>query len=149
VPVNFQRDSKQVQELFGRSGKIYSFGIPPLVWSRKVWESLDIEMLTPGNQSFADLIVQCPHELRIYGEVLLKYRPIPLWPCEDIFKNYLYQSQYLYDQKRGINTDILSKNYLGIVRQSNWDGDQFGEPKKSIASKLNRKIKKFIRWLTV
>lgn len=149
VPVNFQKDCRQVQELFERSGKAYSFGIPPLVWSKRVWESLEVEMLIPSNQSFADLIVQHPHELRIYGEALLKYRPIPLWPCEDIFKNYLYQSQYLYDQRRGVTTEMLSKNYLGVVRQSNWDGEEYGAPKKSFASKLNRKIKRFIRWLTV
>lgn len=149
VPVNFQKDSRQVQELFGRNGKIYSFGIPPLVWSKEVWVSLEQGMLIPRNQSFADLIIQCPHELRIYGEALLKYRPIPLWPCEDIFKNYLYQSQYFYDKKRGITIDMLSKNYLGIVRQSNWEGEHFGIPKKSFGSRLNKKIKKFIRWLSV
>jgi hypothetical protein len=149
VPVNFQKDSRQVQELFGRSGRVYSFGIPPLVWSRKVWMSLEEGMLIPHNQSFADLINQCPHELRIYGEALLKYRPIPLWPCEDIFKNYLYQSQYFYDKKRGITIEMLSKNYLGIVRQSNWEGEHFGTPQKSLASRFNKKIKKFIRWLSV
>jgi len=149
VPVNFKRGCTQIQDLFGRSGKAYSFGIPPLVWSSKVWESLETEMLNPDNQSFAELIVQHPHELRIYGEALLKYRAIPLWPCEDLFKNYLYQSQYLYDRKRGVTTEMLSKNYLGVVRQSNWDGDEYGAPKKSFASKLNRKIKRYIRWLSV
>jgi hypothetical protein len=149
VPVNFQKDSRQVQELFERKGKVYSFGIPPLVWSRKVWVSLEEGMLNPRNQSLADLIVQYPHELRLYGEALLKYRAIPLWPCEDIFKNYLYQSQFLFDKKRGITAEMLSKNYLGIVRQSNWDGGQFGAPGKSLASRCNRKIKQFIRWLTV
>jgi hypothetical protein len=149
VPVNFQKDSKQVQELFRRKGKIYSFGIPPLVWSKKVWMSLEEGMLNPRNQSLADLIIQCPHELRLYGEALLKYRPIPLWPCEDIFKNYLYQAQYFFDKKRGVTVEMLSKNYLGIVRQSNWEGEQFGKPKKSLASRCNKKIKQFLRWLTV
>lgn len=149
VPVNFQKDSKQVQELFGRSGKIYSFGIPPLVWSRKVWISLEEEVLKPRDQSFAELIIQYPHELRLYGEALLKYRAIPLWPCEDIFKNYLYQSQYFYDKKRGVTVDMLSKNYLGFVRQSNWEGEHFGTSKKSLASRFIKKFKKVIRWLSV
>jgi hypothetical protein len=149
VPVNFQKDSTLVQEFFGRKGKIYSFGIPPLVWSRKVWISLEEAVLNPRDQSFADLIIQCPHELRLYGEALLKYRPIPLWPCEDIFKNYLYQSQYFFDKKRGVTVNMLAKNYLGIVRQSNWDGEHFGTPKKSFASRSIKKIKKFMRWLTV
>ena len=149
VPVNFQKDSTLVQELFGRTGRAYSFGIPPLVWSRRVWISLEEHVLNPRGQSLADLIVQYPHELRLYGEALLKYRAIQLWPCEDIFKNYLYQSQYFHDKKRGITVDIISKNYLGIVRQSNWEGEHFGVQRKSFASRLNKRIKRFIRWLTV
>ena len=149
VPINFKKDSALVQKLFGRSGKAYSFGIPPLVWSRKVWISLDEGMLKPLNQSLAELIVQYPHELRIYGETLLKYRAIQLWPCEDIFKNYLYQNQYFFDKKRGVNSDILSKNYLGIVLQSNWEGTHFSSAKKSFFSRLNKKIKRFFRWLSV
>ena len=149
VPINFQRDSTLVQELFERSGKMYSFGIPPLVWSRKVWMSLDEHLLNPSNLSFADLIIQYPYELRLYGEALLKYRSIPLWPCGDIFKTYHYQSQYFYDIKRGITIDMLSKNYIGIVRQSNWEGEHFGIAKKSLPSRINKKIKRFIRWLSV
>lgn len=149
VPSNFIRESKEVQEFFGRKGKVYSFGIPPLVWSKKVWMALEQELLVPSNQSFAELITRYPHELRLYGEALLKYRPIPLLPCEDIFKDYLYQAQYLHDKKRGVTIEMLSKNYLGIVRQSNWDGVQFGAPKKSLASRINRKIKQYIRWLSV
>lgn len=149
VPVNFKKDSLQVQELFGRSGRSYSFGIPPLIWSRKVWLSLEEGLLLPRGESFADLIVQYPHELRLYGEALLKFRAIPLWPCEDIFKDYLYQSQYFFDKKRGITTDILAKNYLGLVRQSNWEGEHFGLSQKSIASRSLKKLKKFLRWLSV
>ena len=106
-------------------------------------------MLIPRNQSLADLLVQYPHELRLYGEALLKYRPIPLWPSEDIFKDYLYQNQYFYDKKRGVTDAMLSENYLGIVRQSNWDGKHFGLPKKSLASRLVKKMKKLIRWFSV
>jgi len=141
VPVNFQKDSRQVQELFGRSGRVYSFGIPPLVWSNKVWMSLEEGVLIPRNQSFADLIIQCPHELRLYGEALLKYRPIPLWPCEDIFKNYLYQSQFFYDRKRGITVEMLSKNYLGIVRQSNWEANTLVHQKSPLHQDLIKKLK--------
>lgn len=149
VPANFKKDSLQVQELFGREGKIYSFGIPPLVWSKKVWQALEEGMLIPRNQSLADLLVQYPHELRLYGEALLKYRPIPLWPSEDIFKDYLYQSQYFYDKKRGVTDAMLSENYLGVVRQSNWDGEHFGLPKKSLASRFVKKAKKLVRWFSV
>lgn len=149
VSINLQKESRQAQELFKREGKVYSFGIPPLVWSKKVWISLEQNILLPQNQSFADLIVLYPFELRLYGEALLKYRAIPLWPCEDIFKNYLYQAQYFWDVKHGITADMIAKNYLGIVRQSNWEGEQFGKPKKSLLSRFNKKIKQFVRWLTV
>ena len=56
VPANFKKDSLQVQELFGREGKIYSFGIPPLVWSKQVWHALEEGMLIPRNQSLACLL---------------------------------------------------------------------------------------------
>lgn len=149
VSVNFLKVSRQTQKLFERSGKVYSFGIPPLVWSKRVWMSLEENMLKPRNQSFSDLIVQYPYELNLYGEALLKYRPIPLWPCEDIFKNYLYQAQFFFDKKRGVTVEMLSKNYLGIVRQSNWDGEQYGKPSKSLASRFTKRVKQFLRWLSV
>lgn len=149
VPINFQRDSALVQELFERDGRMYSFGIPPLIWSKKVWISLEENLLNPRNLSFADLIIKYPFELRIYGEALLKYRPIPLWPCGDIFKTYHYNSQYFYDTKRGITTNMISKNYLGVVKQSNWEGEHFETSKKSLPSRINKKIKKFMRWLSV
>lgn len=149
VPINFKRDSALVQELFERDGRMYSFGIPPLIWSRKVWISLEENLLNPRNLSLADLITKYPFELRIYGEALLKYRPIPLWPCSDIFKTYHYNSQHFYDKKRGITIDMISKNYLGVVKQSNWEGEHFGTSKKSLPSRINKKIKKFMRWLSV
>jgi hypothetical protein len=149
VTANFEKDCLDVQRLFGRKGKMYSFGIPPLVWSKHVWISLEREILIPKNISLAELIVEYPHELRLYGEALLNFRAIPLWPSEDFFKNYLYQSQYFYDKKRGITTKMISKNYLGIVRQSNWEGEHFGIPRKSFWSRLLKKIKRIIRWLSV
>lgn len=149
VPVNFQREAAEAQQLFGREGKAYSFGIPPLVWSRQVWKSLEDNILIPKGWSFADLINQYPYELRLYGEVLMRYRPIPLWPCEPFFKYYLYNSQFFFDQKHKISKEIIAKNYLGIVWQSNWDGEHFGDDKKPFLSRLLRKLKYQLRKLSI
>lgn len=148
VRINFTREALAGQELFARKGKIYDFGIPPLIWSAKVWQALDERFLQPQNINFADLIEKFPHELIIYGEALLKYLPITLYPCEAIFKTYYYESQYFFDRKRGITNELITKNYLGIVRQSNWENLHF-DKKKNFISRTLKQIKRFIRYLSV
>ncbi|MEO8118833.1 MAG: DUF6492 family protein, partial [Rhodoferax sp.] len=57
IQTYLNKEAKHVQEFIGRSGKIYDFGIPPLVWSRRVWESFD-QFLCEKDMSFADVIIQ-------------------------------------------------------------------------------------------
>ncbi|MDO8249195.1 MAG: DUF6492 family protein [Rhodoferax sp.] len=143
IQTYLNKEAKHVQDFIGRSGKIYDFGIPPLVWSKKVWESLD-QFLCEKNMNFADAIIQYPYELRLYGEALLRFNAIPLRPSEPFFRTYLHEIQYYADKKRGITLDAIRKNYLGIVKQSNWDGIGY-EIKKSFLSRINKKIKGAIR----
>lgn len=143
IQTYLNREAKHVQDFIGRSGKIYDFGIPPLVWSKRVWESLD-QFLCEKNMNFADAIIQYPYELRLYGEALLKFNAIPLRPSEPFFRTYLHEIQYYADKKRGITLDAIRKNYLGIVKQSNWEGIGYGI-KKSIFSHMNKKIKGAIK----
>jgi len=149
VKTNFLREAEESQQLVGRCGKAYDYGIPPLVWSRKVWQCLEEKILSPRQQSFASLIQQYPYELRLYGETLMRFRPIPIWPCEPFFKYYLYNSQFYFDQKHKITKEILAKNYLGIVWQSNWEGGHFGDSQKSLASRLLRNLKRLLRKFSV
>ena len=118
VTENFLKESAQVQQLFSRAGKAYSFGPMPLVWHRDVWQSLESEYLIPRGINFADAIQQAPMESRWYGEAHLRYRAVPLLPSEPFFKVYHYAWQF--DTEK-LPTDRLGKYYSGVIYQSSWE----------------------------
>lgn len=115
---HFAADAQRCQQVFGRSGKHFSFGPMPVVWSRRVWQDLDLHYLTPRDMSLADAIEQLPCEMRWYGEALLKYRSIPLLPCQALFKVYHYAWQL---RGAALKSAELPKLYLGVIRQSAWE----------------------------
>jgi Family of unknown function (DUF6492) len=117
----FIREAAQVQEMFDRPGRRYSFGPFPLVWHRKVWESLDSNYLQPRSMSFADAIELAPIESRWYGEALLAYKAIPLYPCQALFKVYHYAWQLDQEMRRGITQEQLITLYCGVIYQSAWE----------------------------
>lgn len=121
VVAAFNREADQVQQLFGRVGRRYSFGPFPLVWHRAVWQSLDERYLQPRDVSFADAIAQAPIESRWYGEALLAYRAVPLLPCQALFKVYHYAWQFDQDRRRGLGTAQLAQFYCGVIYQSAWE----------------------------
>jgi hypothetical protein len=123
VVAAFNREADLVQQLFGRSGRRYSFGPFPLVWHRAVWQSLDERYLQPRNMSFADAIAQAPIESRWYGEALLAYQAVPLLPCQALFKVYHYAWQYDQDRRAGLTTEQLARFYCGVIYQSAWERD--------------------------
>jgi hypothetical protein len=123
VVIAFQKEADQVQQLFQRAGRRYSFGPFPLVWHRAVWESLDTQYLQPRGMSFADAIAQAPIESRWYGEALLAYKSVPLLPCQALFKVYHYAWQFDQDQRAGIETQQLAQFYCGAIYQSAWERD--------------------------
>jgi hypothetical protein len=118
---NFRRESIEVQRDFNRKGKDYNFGPNCPVWDRDVWKSLDDELLRPRGQSFLDLILKSPNEMRWYGEALLRFKAIDLLPSQPFFKMYHYAWQLKKDRKGGIDIDQLSKLYCGVVYQSAWE----------------------------
>lgn len=119
----FIAEAAQVQQLFQRDGRRYSFGPFPLVWHRAVWESLDTEYLQPRGMSFADAIAQAPIESRWYGEALLAYQAVPLLPCQALFKVYHYAWQFDADRRAGITHEKLASLYCGVIYQSAWERD--------------------------
>jgi hypothetical protein len=140
---DFVREAVSMQQTFGRLGRRYSFGPFPLVWHRKVWESLDSNYLQPRGMSFADAIAQSPIESRWYGESLLAYQAIPLHPCQALFKVYHYAWQLDQETRRGITEKQLAQLYCGVIYQSAWErkmdwptegGNRF--------SRLGRKIRR-------
>ncbi|NDE11138.1 MAG: hypothetical protein EBZ95_11330 [Chitinophagia bacterium] len=118
VLVNFYKDSNLLKHEFGREGADYDFGPTPVIWSSRVWATLDQEHLTPQQETIWDAFERLPMELRWYGESVLKYQAIPRHPIHPLFTCYHYEWQYIELQK---NPPDRQKDSMGIVLQSNWD----------------------------
>lgn len=140
---NFNREALQVQNIFGRTGKRYSFGPMPMVWHRSVWEALDTNHLQPKQMNFADAIEIAPMESRWYGEALLKYKTIDVLPTEPFFKVYHYAWQLDQDIRKNINIEKLSTIYGGIIYQSAWERNMdWPSETGNILSRMARKFKR-------
>ena len=111
---------KRIMELLGRQGRIYDFGPGPIIWSSKVWMSLEENYIQPNNLTFQDLINFVPSEFTWYGEYLLVSKIIDILPVEPLFKFFHYNQQYQDYNQRGFTEEHFKQNYLGIVMQSNW-----------------------------
>ena len=91
---NRDAECKAIMEIFGRTGRHYDFGPLPVVWSRRVWADLAEKFLEPRGMNFLDAIKLFPSEMRWYGEALLKFKSIELWPVETLFRCYHYEEQF-------------------------------------------------------
>ena len=143
---HFLADREPIKAALGRRGVTYDFGYAPFLWSRKVWASLDQNYLTPNNMNFLDAVLLCGSEFTWYGESLIHFRAIPIYPREQLFKHYHYEHQLWADEVLGYKQDCLAHDYLGVVYQSNWEswGD-YGASSKSIASRSWRSIKRILK----
>jgi hypothetical protein len=143
---HFLDDREPIKAALNRTGVTYDFGYAPFLWSGKVWESLDINYLTPNGMNFLDAVLLCGSEFTWYGESLVNFRVIPIYPREQLFKHYHYEHQLWADQVLGYKEKILAFDYLGVVYQSNWEswGD-FGPSNKSIASRVWRTVKRALK----
>ena len=120
--LGFIEDRKKIMtEVFERNSKIYDFGPSPVIWSTKVWEDLENGYIKPNGLKFENLIEYCNSEFSWYGESLLNFNSIPIYPCEPLFKVFHYPQQYIEYKKLGITEKMISDNYLGIVMQSNYN----------------------------
>jgi hypothetical protein len=119
----YVRDAQKVQKLLGRVGKNYSFGPFPVLWHKAVWESLDKNYLIPNGINIMQALQDIETESYWYGEALLKYKAIPLMPCQPLFKVYHYAWQFDNDKKAGMDEEKLAKLHSGIIYQSAWERD--------------------------
>lgn len=117
---SFNDDRTNIQKTFGRSGRVYDFGPTPSIWNSKVWETLETVYLQPNNITFEQLILTIPSEFSWYGEWLLYHNTFPIYPVEPLFKVFHYKQQYDLWKGLGYTEEGISKDYLGIVMQSNW-----------------------------
>jgi hypothetical protein len=120
IQKSFKEDRDKVMNLFNRKGTYYDFGPSPVIWNCKVWESLFDNYMKPNNLSFKDLISFSPSEFTWYGEWLLISKIIPLYPKQPLMKVFHYGQQYQEAKQKGYTENDYSKNYLGIIMQSNW-----------------------------
>ena len=118
---SFIKDRKKIMDIFNRNGKYYDFGPSPTMWSSKVWKDLDENYTQPNNLTFEQLLSFSPSEFSWYGEALLNFKSIPIYPIEPLFKVFHYPQQLLEYKKNQITKDMISQNYFGINLQSNWD----------------------------
>lgn len=117
---SFIADRMKVMEVFGRKGRVYDFGPGPVIWSSKVWKSLEDNYLTPNKLKFEDLITYVESEFTWYGESLLAFNAIPIYPVEPMFKFFHYKQQLEDYHLQGYTKEMIAENYMGIVLQSNW-----------------------------
>jgi hypothetical protein len=142
--VDFIKLKQRFMEYFGRNGVDYNFGPFPVIWNAKVWKDLESQMLIPNGMNLFDAICLIPSEGFWYGEALLKFNSIPVKPRAPLFKAYLYFEEYEEDVRVGSNENVLAKNYLGVVYQSNW------YPKRlrffnRLAYKLKSRLRKILK----
>jgi hypothetical protein len=143
---HYLADREPIKAALGRTGVTYDFGYAPFLWSRKVWESLDVNYLSPNGMNFLDAVLLCGSEFTWYGESLINFRAIPIYPREQLFMHYHYEHQLWAHQVLGYKEEILAHDYLGVVYQSNWEswGD-YGPSNKSFASLAWRSVKRVLK----
>ena len=140
---NFQRETRLFKEIFERKGRDYSFGPNPVIWSNAVWRSLEANFLDPLGISFLEAVLRAPIDANWYGEALLKFKAIPMLPCQPLFKVYHYAWQLDRDIKSKVGEKELARLYAGVIYQSAWDRemDWPSEPGKW-RSKLARRLRR-------
>ena len=118
----FTNDRQKIMDLFGRDSRLYDFGPSPIIWSSKVWKSLEEKYILPNKLSFPDLIKYTPSEFSWYGEALLAFKAIDIYPVEPLFKVFHYPQQYMEYKQQNITEEMIAQNYMGIIMQSNFNG---------------------------
>ena len=142
----FVKDRAPIMREMGREGVIYDFGYSPYLWSARVWRDLAEKHLAPRGETFVDAVLRYPSEFTWYGEALLRFRSIPLYPRVQMFRFYHYEHQFWNDRDAGISEEVLAGDYFGVVYQSNWETwMQFGRPSKSLPSRVARSVKRAIK----
>jgi hypothetical protein len=117
---SFNETRTPIMYLLGRTGRIYDFGPGPIIWSAKVWKSLEDNYLQPNQIKFEHLIDSVPSEFTWYGEYLLVSKEIAILPIEPMFKFFHFRQQYTDFKNLGYTEEHFKQNYLGVVMQSNW-----------------------------
>lgn len=117
----FNETREKIGALFNRKFKVnYDFGPSPIIWSSKVWKSLEDNYLQPNGLTFDQLIEYEASEFTWYGESLLAFKAIDIYPKEPLFLVLHYALQYQQLKQQGYTLDDIKDCYMGMVMTSNW-----------------------------
>jgi len=67
------------------------------------------------------LIEYEPSEFTWYGEALLAFKPIEIYPLEPLFMVFHYPLQYQQFLQQGYSEQDIASCYMGIIMTSNWN----------------------------
>ena len=132
---DFEKMAQAFQKISNRSGVYFDFGPSPVVWSTHVLKSLHEEYLPGKNKSIYELLEEYPCELQLYGEYVHRSNKMPIFPIGPLFKVFHYAEQFYESQIMGESEYSISKEYLGIVMQSNWST---AKKRKSMFDKIRK-----------
>ena len=105
-------------------------------------------MLAPNGQTLWDVVDRGIGEYHWYGEALLAYDAIPIYPVEPYFRVYHYDWQYYLLKRMGETEKGVADHFMGIIYQSNWEFEMdYGVPSKSFLSRSLRGLKRGARRL--
>jgi hypothetical protein len=76
--------------------------------------------MRPNDTTIFQILEKYPCEMQLYGEYLLHSKTIPIIPIEPMFKVFHYAGQFFESQMKGESETSLSKDYFGVIFQSNW-----------------------------
>ena len=120
--LSFDDSRINIGNIFNRQLKVnYDFGPSPTIWSSKVWKSLEENYINPNNITFNQLIEYEPSEFTWYGEALLAFKPIEIYPLEPLFMVFHYPLQYQQFLQQGYSEQDIASCYMGIIMTSNWN----------------------------
>ena len=136
---DFEEMAQTFQQISGRSGFCFDFGPSPVVWSTHVLKSLHEEYLPKEKKSIYELLEEYPCELQLYGEAVHRSNKIPILPIGPLFKVFHYAEQFYESQMMGESEYSISKEYLGIVMQSNWST---AKKRKTIFDRIRKRLHK-------
>jgi len=136
---DFEKMAQAFQKISNRSGVYFNFGPSPVIWSTHVLKNLDKEYLPKEKKTIYELLEEYPCELHLYGEYVHKSNIIPILPIEPLFKVFHYAEQFYESQMMGESEYSISKEYLGIVIQSNWSTEK---KRKTIFDRIRKRFRK-------
>lgn len=143
IKEDFDRMATKFRDLFGRDGQLLSFASPPLIWSSKVLHSLSEDYLAPKGVTIYDLLEYYPCEMHLYGEYLHYSAKIPIIPHREYFRVYHFAEQFFQAQELGENEQEITKDYFGVIFQSNWA--RLTEQKRPPSKRLKRFFRNLLR----